>query len=116
MTKRTLTLQIIGITLMALLLIVFWALNPMLTAIFMMSRSGATDAEVIRQVWHICLVPPEWVRPPHQWEKWEILEVSARFSVVVVGWALSVAALVKRHLRGSQSHLTMRWSQRLTDG
>src|SRR5437867_2089964 len=106
MTKRTLTLEIIGVTLIALVLTVFWVLDPILTAVFMMSRPGWTDADMIRQIWHFCLVPPEWIRPPNQWEKWELLEVYARFSVVVIGWALAVAALVKRYLRGTHGHLT----------
>ena len=114
MTKRTLlTLEIAGITVVALALTILWVLDPILTAIFMMSRTGATDAELIRLVWHHCIVPPEWIRPPNQWAKWEILEIHARLSVVVLGWTLSVAALVKRHLRGESDHLTKRCSERL---
>ena len=113
MTKRMLTLEIAGVTLVALALTVLWVLDPILTAIFMMSRSGAPDAELIRQIWPHCLVPPEWIRPPNQWAKWEILEIHARFSVVVLGWTLSVAALTKRYLRGNSGHLTMRSSERL---
>ena len=111
MTKRALTLELAGITLIALALVVFWVLDPFLSAIFVMSRIGAPDAELIRQVWHYCLIPPEWIRPPNQWAKWELLEVHARLSVVVIGWALSAAALVKRYLHATQSHLTLRWSE-----
>jgi hypothetical protein len=111
MTKRMLTLAIAGVTLVALALLVLWVLDPIMTAIFMMSRSGAADAELIRQVWHYCLVPPEWIRPPNQWAKWELLEIHARLSVVVLGWTLSVAALTKRYLRGRQDHLTHQWSE-----
>lgn|GEM_PF-5849245 len=111
MTKRTLTLEIVGVTLVAFAVIVLWVLDPILTAIFMMSRSGAPDAELIRQIWPHCIVPPEWIRPPNQWAKWEILEIYARFSVVVLGWTLTTAALFKRHLRAQQRHLTSQWSE-----
>ena len=92
MTKRTLTLEIVGVTLVALGVIVLWVMDPILTAIFMTSRSGAADAELIRQVWPHCIVPPEWIRPPNQWAKWEIPEIYARLSVVVLGWTLATAA------------------------
>jgi len=111
MTKRTFTLEIIAVTVVALALLVLWVLDPILTAIFMMSRAGAPDAELIRQVWPHCIVPPEWIRPPNQWAKWEILEIHARLTVVVLGWTLSVAALTKRYLRGQQRHLTSQWSE-----
>lgn len=106
MTKRALTVEIAGCTFVALALTVLWVLDPILTAIFMMSRSGAPGAELIRQIWPHCLVPPEWVRAPNQWAKWEILEIYARLSVVVLGWTLTTAALTKRYLRGKSGVLT----------
>jgi hypothetical protein len=101
MTRRALTLQIIGVTILALLIAFFWALDPMLTAIFMLTRPGITDAELIREIWHVRLVQPEWISGPGQLFKWMEAEAGARLSVVFLGWLASVFTLVKRHYRGT---------------
>ena len=115
MTQRTLTLQLVSATLVALLLVVFWALDPILTAYFILSRPHITDAELIRLVWHFRLIPPEWVSGPNQLFRWQEAEVYARLTVVFVAWTVSSIALIMRHRRGKPRHLTGRSSQPLAD-
>jgi hypothetical protein len=100
MTRRALTLQIVVVTILALLITFFWALDPILTAIFMLTRTGITDAELIRQVWHVRLVQPEWISGPGQIFKWMEVEAGARLGVILLGWLASVFILVRRHHRG----------------
>jgi hypothetical protein len=88
MTKRALGFQIAAVTIVALLLAVFWALGPILTAIFMLT-SGTTDAELIRQIWHFRLIQPEWLTGPRQLFKWQEMEVYARLSLVSLGWLVA---------------------------
>src|SRR4051812_6815604 len=101
MTNRALTFQIIAVTIMALLITVFWALDPMLTAIFMLTGSNTTDAELIRQIWHVRLVQPEWISGPGQLMKWMEVEACARLVVMFLAWLASVIALVRRNCRGA---------------
>jgi len=99
MTKRALTLQIVAVTFVALAVAFFWALDPMLSAIFMLTHA-TTDAELIRQVWHIRLVQPEWISGPGQLFKWMEAEAAARLSVVFLGWLAAVFTLVRRYRHG----------------
>ena len=118
MTKRALILEIVGVTFAALAIGFFWALDPLLTAIFMMTQSGTTDAELIRQIWHFRLVQPEWILDPIQslqFLRWQQAESAARLSLVFIAWLASVIYLITRHRRGKRSHLTSRWSERLAD-
>jgi hypothetical protein len=103
MTKRALTLQILAVMIIALLIAFFWALDPMLTAIFMMTRSNITDGELIRQIWHFRIVPPEWIRGPGQLMRWMEVEACARLAVVFLAWLASVFTLVRRHRSRAKS-------------
>ena len=114
MTKRALGFQIVAVTLVALVVAIFWALDPILTAIFMMT-SSTTDAELIRQVWHFRLIQSEWVTGPGQFFKWQEAEVYARLSVVLFGWLAAVVTLVRRYSRGrpkSSNHAMERTADR----
>ncbi len=99
MTKRALGFQIAAVTLVALVVVIFWALDPILTAIFMMT-SSTTDAELIRQIWHFRLVQPEWVTGPGQLFKWQETEAYTRLSLVLLCWLAAVVSLVRRSSRG----------------
>jgi len=100
MTKRALTLQITGVTAIALLVAFYWALDPILIAIFMMVRTGITDAELIRQIWHVRLIQPELVSGPDQFWRWQQLEAGARLTLLFLAWLTSVMTLVRRNSRG----------------
>jgi hypothetical protein len=113
MTKRSLSLEMAAVTLIALAITFWWALDPILISIFMMTRSG-TDVELIRQIWHFRLVQPEWVDTSDQLWRWQQAETFARLAVVFVGWVSSIAALIRRYRRGKPRHLTKRWSERRT--
>ena len=113
MTKRALSLEIAAITLVALAITFWWALDPILTAIFLMTNRALTDAELIRQIWHFRLVQPEWIGPPDQFWRWQQAETLARLTVVFVGWLAGVVALTKRYRGGRQGHLTSRCSEPL---
>ena len=113
MTKRALSFQIVAVTLLALGIAFFWALDPILVAIFMMIQSGTTDAELIRQIWHFRLVQPEWIARPNQFIRWQQAEACARLSLVFIAWVASVIALITRHRRGKRRHLTRRSSLHL---
>ena len=113
MIKRALTLQIIAVTVIALAIAFFWALDPILVAIFMMSRPGWTDADMIREIWHLRLVQPEWVSGPNQFIRWQEAEAAARLGLVFIAWLASVIALIMRYRRGKRRHLTKRCSQPL---
>jgi hypothetical protein len=113
MTKRALTLQIVAVTVIAFVVALFFAIYPMLVAIFMMTRPGSTDADLIREIWHFRVVQPEWISGPDQFFRWQQAEIYARLTLVFVGWLASVIALVMRYRRGKRSHLTMRCSERL---
>ena len=111
MTKRSLFIQIVIVTVVGAALYC-WLVYSMIVAYIGMG-GGRTEAQLIRDLYSFCLVPPEWIRPPALWAKWDLLERYARLSVVVIGWTLGVATLIKRYLRGQQSHLTKRWSESL---
>src|SRR5437762_1699554 len=108
MTRRALILQIIVVTLLAFA-IGLWLLSSMMVSYIGMG-AGRTEAEIIRELYHFCILPPEWIRPPNHWEKWELLEMYARSSVVILACSLGVATLFKRYLRGQRCHLTSRCS------
>jgi hypothetical protein len=113
MTKRALSLEIAAVTLIALAITFWWALDPILIAIFMMTHTGTTEAELIRQIWHFRLVQPEWIGTSDQFWRWQQAETYARLAVVFAGWVGCVVALTKRYRRGKRRHLTIRCSERL---
>jgi hypothetical protein len=116
MTRRALSLEIAAVTLIALAITFWWALDPIFIAIFMMVHSGTADAELIRQSWHFRLVQPEWILDPNQslqFLRWQHAEACARLAVVFAGWIGSVAALTRRYRRHKRRHLTKRCSERL---
>ena len=98
----TLRSQLAGITLAAIAAGWFWAVAPMTTSLFHIHPSGWTDADLVRHLWHVRLIQPEWVASPPQYDylRWTQVETLARLSVLFLGWLGSAAWLIWRHLRG----------------
>ena len=93
-------------TLVAIAAVWFWALPPLLTPLSYfipyVSRFhpiGWTDADLVRHIWHLRLVQPEWVGAPADYLRWTRAETSARLAVVFLGWLTSITIIVRRYFR-----------------
>lgn len=85
-------------TLIALAVVWFWALGPLLIPLNSINPTEFTSADVVRRVWHLRLVQPEWVSNPTDYVRWSQAESLARFIVVVLGWLVGVAFIIRGRL------------------
>ena len=76
----------------------FWALRPLLTPLFYLAPTGWTDADLARHIWFFRFVQPEWVSTPPDYMRWSEAETLARLSVVLLGWLVSIAFIIRRYL------------------
>ncbi len=107
MQKSTFIIFLAVTTLIALGVIWFWALGPLLIPLVSINSTEFTSADVVRRVWHLRLVQPEWVSNPTDYVRWSQAESLARFIVVVLGWLAGIAFIVRSHLashRGTPPH------------
>ena len=101
----TLRSQLAAITLAAIAAGWFWGVAPMTTSLLYIHPSGWTDADLVRHLWPFCLIQPEWVSSPPQYDYlcWTQAETLARLGVVFLGRLGSTAWVIGRHLRGRAS-------------
>lgn len=98
MQKTTFIILLSVTTLIALGMVWFWAFGPLLTPLICINSTEWTGADVVRRVWHLRLVQPEWVSKPTDYVLWSQAESLARCIVVVLGWSVGVAFIVRGHL------------------
>jgi hypothetical protein len=99
MHKFTFVLVLTFITLAALILVLFWALPPLLTPLLYLHPTDWTDADIVKANWHFRLVDPEWVSAPPDYMRWSLAETLARLVVVFLNWLTSVALVIRRYKR-----------------
>jgi hypothetical protein len=98
--KATFRFQLMVVTLAAIAAAWFWALSPILTPLFYLTPTNWTDADLVRHLWHLRLIQPEWVGSPPQYDyiRWAQMETLARLGVVFLGWLGGVACATRRYL------------------
>ena len=98
----TLRIQLLGITLVAVAAAWFWAIAPMTTSLLYIHPSDWTDADIVRHLWHVRLILPEWVGNPPQYDypRWTQAEVLTRLGAVFLGWLVSATWIIWRHTPG----------------
>ena len=98
--RARLSFQLVAITLAAVAAAWFWALAPMTASLLYIHSSGWTDADLVRHLWHVRLIQPEWVSsPPHyDYLRWTQAETLARLAVVFTVWLGCAAWIARRHL------------------
>ena len=95
--------QIVVATLAAAVVVWLWALPVLAFVEYMYSPSHPpTDAQVIRRLWRLPLVPPEWLGRPSDHSsqllaRWELTETLVRTCVVLTLWAIVVAWIYSRY-------------------
>jgi len=110
MQKRTFILLLALTTLAALAAAFLWGLAPLLTPLA--TIHDGTEADLIREIWPLRLVQPEWVSiPPNHYQRWEMAETLARLIVVFLGWVTTTTSLVRRYLRSHRNTPPMRCTQ-----
>ena len=99
--KAALRIQLVVVTLAAVAAAWFWALPPILTPLLYLTPTNWTDADLVRHLWHLRLIQPEWVSSPPQYDylRWAQAETLARLGVVFLGWLGGVAWATRRYLR-----------------
>lgn len=60
--------QFAGLTFVAMAAVWLWALPPMTTPLLYVRPHNWSDAELVRDLWHLRLVQPEWVASPPQYD------------------------------------------------
>jgi hypothetical protein len=100
MQKRTFIIFLSVATVIALTAIWFWAIAPLVTPLISINSNEFTSADVVRRVWHFRLVQPEWVSTTN-YVRWTQVESLIRSILVVLGWSVGVAFVIRRH---SSSH------------
>jgi hypothetical protein len=102
MTKRTLVLQIVAVTIVALIAAAWWAVVDVLFVFIavMYSSTIQTDSDIIRYFWHVRLVQPEWLNGGNNLFKWQQAEVIARLVTVFLVWFAAIVAFLIRYRRG----------------
>lgn len=70
----------------------------MLTMLANLFPSNWTDADLVRHLWPLRLVQPEWVGllQHYDYARWSIAETYARLAVVFMVW-LSATGLLSKH-------------------
>jgi hypothetical protein len=89
-TRRPkIALRIIVATIGALLVIVFWALRPLLSA---GSFWGPNDASIVHRYFPVHIVPPEWVHSTSDDFRmdWIFIETKVRISMVASLWVFAI--------------------------
>lgn len=107
MRRSTFFILLVAITSIALVVVWFWALGPVLIPLNSISSTEFTGADVVKRVWHLRLVQPEWVARPTDYVRWSQSESLARFILVVLSWLAGIGFIVRSHLanhRGTPHH------------
>jgi hypothetical protein len=67
------------------------------TPLLYIHSSGWTDADLVRHIWPVRLIQPEWVNSPPQYDylRWIQAETLARLSVVFIAWIASVGWIIR---------------------
>lgn len=94
--KATLGFGLAAITLAAIAAAWFWALPPLFTPLFYLHPASWTDADIVRHLWRVRLIQPEWVSSPPQYDylRWAQVETLARLDVVFLGWLGAAACAI----------------------
>ena len=81
----------------ALAAALFWAVAPVTTRLFYLHSGAWTEAAVVRHLWPLHLIQPEWIGSPPEYDYllWMQAETLARLSVVFVVWIASVGWAVR---------------------
>ena len=97
--RKSTFISILAFTaLIALAVAWVWALAPLLIPLVSINSTEFTSADVVRRVWHLRLVQPEWVSRPTDYVRWSQVESLARFMVVVLGWSVGAAFVIRSRL------------------
>ncbi len=94
--------QLAALTLVAIVAAWFWALPPITTSLLYIYSTSWTQADLVRHLWHVRLVQPEWVGSPPEYDylRWARAETLARLGAVSLGWIAGATWIMWRHLRG----------------
>jgi hypothetical protein len=97
--------QFAGFTLVAMAAVWLWALPPMTTPLLYVCPHNWSDADLVRHLWHLRLVEPEWVADPPRYDylRWAQDETLARLSLVFLGWLTGSTWLFRRNPAGRQA-------------
>jgi hypothetical protein len=96
-----------ALTLAAIAAAWFWVLPPLATSFVVMCPTNWSGADLVRHLWHLRLVAPEWVASTPRddllddYLRWVRAETLARLGVVLVAWICGAAWIARRHLRPS---------------
>jgi hypothetical protein len=86
MTRQTRITLAVAATVLAGVLVYFWALRPLGFASYL-SSTRSSDADVIRQYWPYRLVHPEWVSEvPDRLMNWHLAEAATRLALTGGLW------------------------------
>src|SRR5665647_916443 len=101
MKKSTFIILVVVVTLAAVAAVRFWALVPLCTMLAYIYPPDWTDADLMRHIWHVRLVQPEWVSSPpmYSYGRWMIAETYARLLLVFLGWIVCITFISRRYLR-----------------
>jgi hypothetical protein len=88
---------LLAVTSAALVVAWLWAVAPVTAPLLYIHSSGWTDADLVRRIWPVRLIQPEWVSSPPQYDylRWTQAETLARLSVVFIAWIASVGWIVR---------------------
>lgn len=103
MRKSTFIIFLSVISAIALVVLWFWALAPVLVPLVSYNATEFTAADVVRRVWHFRLVQPEWVSSPTDYVRWSQAESLARCVVVALGWLSSIGLIAWNRLAGHRN-------------
>jgi hypothetical protein len=95
MRKSIFIILLAAITLIALTTVRLWALGPVLTPLNSISSTEFTGADIVRRVWHLRLVTPEWASNLTDYVRWSQAESLTRSIVVALGWLVGFAFIVR---------------------
>jgi hypothetical protein len=92
----------IFVALAVVALTLFWAIAPAITPVI--ALSDGNEADLIRELWPIRLVQPEWVfyfyGPSLTY--WTLAESIARLVLVILGWLAAAFLIYRKYSRRQQ--------------
>ena len=103
MQRQTLIILLLVTTLAALAAAWFWALAPLSTPLLYIHPTDWTDADLVRHIWHLRLVQPEWVSTSPDYLAWTWAETLTRLIVIFCGWLTTATFLARRYLRSRRA-------------
>jgi hypothetical protein len=82
----------------------FWVLPPLVTSIVVMCPTDWSGADLVRHLWQLRLVEPDWVASMPGYDlvgdylRWVRAETLARLGVVLVAWISGAGWIARRHM------------------